>query len=113
MPAPMPAPVERALQRLGHNIALACRRRRGTQKMLAERIGTTSRMVSRMEAGEPGIAIHHLARALQVFNALDALDQLMASTQDTLGQLLTDEALPQRVRPPKGASAGTDPSPLR
>jgi transcriptional regulator with XRE-family HTH domain len=97
----MPPPVERALQRLGHNIALARRRRRWTQKMLAERIGTTSRTVSRMEAGEPGIALHLLARALHVFNALEALDQLMASTQDTIGQLLTDETVPQRVRPPK------------
>ena len=75
MRAPIPPPVERALQRLGHNIALARRRRRWTQRMLAERIGTTSRTVSRMEAGEPGIALHHLAHALHVFNALDALDR--------------------------------------
>lgn len=53
-----------------------------------------------MEEGEPGIALQHLARALHVFGELDKLESLLDSSQDTIGLVLADQALPKRVRPP-------------
>jgi hypothetical protein len=41
-----------------------------------------------MEAGHPGTAMIHLARALQVFGELDKLNQLLDTPQDTIGLTL-------------------------
>ena len=62
-----PLPVARSLTRLGQAISLARRRRHLTQEDLAQRIGASTHTVRRMEAGHPGTAMIHLARALQVF----------------------------------------------
>ena len=96
--APQPLPVSRSLVRLGQGISLARRRRHLTQQDLAERIGTTANTVRRMEAGLPGTALVHIVRTLQVFGELDKLDQLLDTSQDTIGLILMDEKLPQRVR---------------
>jgi transcriptional regulator with XRE-family HTH domain len=96
--APPPLPVMRSLTRLGQAVSLARRRRHLTQQDLAERIGSSANTVRRMEAGHPGTALVHFARALQVFGELDKLDQLLDTPQDTVGLALMDEKLPQRVR---------------
>jgi DNA-binding XRE family transcriptional regulator len=93
-----PLPVARSLTRLGQAISLARRRRHLTQENLAQRIGASAHTVRRMEAGHPGTAMIHLARALQVFGELDKLNQLLDTPQDTIGLTLMDEKLPQRVR---------------
>ncbi|WP_301101354.1 helix-turn-helix transcriptional regulator [Propionivibrio sp.] len=71
------------------------------QGMLAERIGVSTKTVQRMEQGHAGIALQHLARALQVFGELDRLGRLMDTAEDSIGLMLADEKLPQRARPPK------------
>jgi transcriptional regulator with XRE-family HTH domain len=91
-------PVTRSLNRLGQAISLARRRRHLTQQYLADRIGASAHTVRRLEAGHPGTALVHFARALQVFGELDKLDQLLDTPQDTIGLILMDEKLPQRVR---------------
>jgi transcriptional regulator with XRE-family HTH domain len=97
-PSPLPLPVARSLTRLGLAISLARRRRHLTQEDLAERIGASVQTVRRLEAGHAGAAMVHLARALQVFGELDKLNQLLDTPQDTIGLMLMDEKLPQRVR---------------
>ena len=99
--SPPPLPVTRSLNRLGQAISLARRRRRWTQQDLAERVGASANTVRRMEAGYPGTALVHFARALQAFGELDKLDQLLDTPQDTIGLALMDEQLPQRVRKPR------------
>lgn len=96
---PTPLPVSRSLSRLGLAVSLARRRRHLTQEDLAQRIGASANTVRRLEAGHPGTALLHLARALQVFGELDKLDALLDTPQDTIGLALMDEKLPQRVRP--------------
>lgn len=96
--SPIPLPVARSLIRLGRALSLARRRRHLTQQDMAERIGTSVNTIRRMEAGHPGTALQHFARALQVFGELDKLDQLLDTAQDTLGLALMDEKLPLRVR---------------
>ncbi|MDM0082288.1 helix-turn-helix transcriptional regulator [Variovorax sp. J31P179] len=93
----IPAPVARVIRRLGENVSLARRRRRMTQEDLAQRIGASVNTVRRLEAGHPGSALVHLARAMQVFGELDRLDQLLDTQQDAVGLALQDESLPQRV----------------
>lgn len=96
--SPIPLPVERALRRVGQNLALARRRRQLSQEALAERIGASVNTVRRMEDGHPGTALQHFARALQVFGELDQFEQLMDTAQDATGLVLMDEKLPKRVR---------------
>ena len=103
-PSPVPLHVTRSLTRLGRAISLARRRRHLTQEDLAERIGVSAHTVRRMEAGHPGTALVHFARALQVFGELTQLDQLLDTPQDTIGLILMDEKLPQRVRKPRKTS---------
>lgn len=96
--SPTPLPVERALRRVGRNLALARRRRQLSQEALAERIGASVNTVRRMEDGHPGTALQYFARALQVFGELDQFEQLMDTAQDATGLVLMDEKLPKRVR---------------
>lgn len=98
MMSPIPLPVERAMTQLGHNISLARRRRNMSQLMLAERIGASLNTVRRMEDGFAGTALQYIARALQVFGELDKLEALMDTSQDSVGLVLMDEKLPQRIR---------------
>jgi transcriptional regulator with XRE-family HTH domain len=72
-----------------------------TQQDLAERIGTSINTVRRLESGHPGSALQHLVRALQVFGELDKLDQLLDTANDSIGLILMDEKLPQRIRKSK------------
>ena len=107
MAAPTPLPVDRTLKRLGQNVALARLRRNLSQAALAERIGASVNTVRRLEAGHPGTAWQHFARALQVFGALDGLDQLLDTAQDAIGLALMDEKVPRRARRPKtGTGSG-------
>lgn len=107
MRAPTPIPVDRTLRRLGQNIAFARLRRNLSQAALAERIGASVNTVRRMEAGYPGTALQHFARALQVFGVLDGLDQLLDTPQDSIGLALMDEKVPRRARLPKtGVDSG-------
>ena len=97
----IPLPVARSLRRLGLALSLARRRRNLTQQDLAERIGTSINTVRRLESGHPGSALQHLVRALQVFGELDKLDQLLDTAHDSIGLILMDEKLPQRIRKSK------------
>lgn len=97
-PSPIPLPVVRSMSRLGRGLALARRRRHLTQEDLALRIGASVNTVRRMEAGHPGMALQHLARALQVFGELDKLNQLLDTANDPIGLTLMDSNLPKRIR---------------
>jgi transcriptional regulator with XRE-family HTH domain len=101
MNLPLPAPVDRAIKKLGSDLSLARRRRNLSQAMLAERLGTSVMTVRRLEAGHPGTALQHLARALQVFGELEKLNDLLDTSRDTVGLILMDERVPKRVRKPK------------
>ena len=101
MNTPLPLPVDRAIKKLGADLSLARRRRKMTQAMLAERLGTSIMTVRRMEDGHPGTALQYLARALQVFGALEKLNAMLDSSQDTVGLIMMDERVPVRVRKPK------------
>ncbi len=95
---PIPAPVERAVKKLGRDISLARRRRQISQQSLAERIGSSLATVRRLEKGDPRIPLHYMARALFVFGELERLNRLLDTGEDPIGLTLMDEQLPQRVR---------------
>lgn len=106
MDSPTPLPVERAIQKLGGNISLARRRRHISQISLAERMGASLSTVRRIEKGDVRVPIHFFARALHVFGEIQALENLLDTTNDEIGLMLMDERLPKRVRSKSGGSSG-------
>lgn len=102
---PLPAPAGRALAKLGRDISLARRRRRLSQASLAQRSGIGLNTLRRLEKGEPGCSIEQVARVLHVFGEIERLERLLDTGEDTVGLLMSDEALPQRVRPRRSTGA--------
>ncbi|KAF1036989.1 MAG: hypothetical protein GAK33_03473 [Burkholderia lata] len=98
---PLPVIVQRTLKKLGGDINRGRRRRGLTQQALAERVGAGLSTIKRLEAGDPRMQLHVLARVLQVFGELDRLSDLLDSAQDDVGLALMDEQLPRRVRTSK------------
>ncbi len=95
---PISLPIERALVKLGQDIALARRRRRISQASLAERIGASLSTVRRMENGSASTPLLFIARAMHVFQELPRLANLLDTPHDEIGLTLMDEQLPQRIR---------------
>jgi DNA-binding transcriptional regulator YiaG len=95
---PLPAPVARALKKLGADLALARRRRRLTQASLAERIQTSVATLRRMEHGDERISIGTIAQAFLVLGELDKINGLLDTAADGIGLTLMNQQLPQRVR---------------
>src|SRR5258708_39495106 len=93
----------RALPKPGRDLSLARRRRRLSQASLAERMGVSLATVKRLENGDPRVAVETVARALHVLGEVDRIDNLLDTSEDSLGLVLMDEQLPQRVRPKKSS----------
>lgn len=94
----LPAPVARALEKLGADLALARRRRRLTQASMAERLRVSEATVRRMEHGDSGISLGTIAQAFFVLGELDKISRLLDTASDDIGLSLMNEQLPQRVR---------------
>ncbi len=94
----LPAPVTRALKKLGHDLSLARRRRMLTQESMAERIQTSVATLRRLEKGDPRIPIGTIAQAFFVLGELNKVTGLLDTASDDIGLTLMNEQLPQRVR---------------
>ncbi len=102
------SPVSRALKKLGHDLALARRRRRFTQASMAERLQTSVATLRRLEKGDSRVSLGLVAQALFVLGALEKMNGLLDTANDEIGLSLMNEQLPQRIRskgvkPPTGA----------
>jgi predicted transcriptional regulator len=95
---PLPMPVQRTLKKLGEDLNRARRRRGLTQQALADRAAVGLSTIKRLEAGDPRMQLHVLARVLHLFGELSRLNELLDSGLDEIGVALMDEQLPQRVR---------------
>ncbi len=100
---PLPAPVSRALHKVGEDLNRARRRRSLSQQEVATRIGASLSTVKRMESGDPRVPLHFLARTLFLFGELQRLVDLLDSGQDDIGLTLMDDQLPKRVRARKNS----------
>ena len=92
-----PAPVTRALGRIGEDLSRWRRMRRLTVAEVADSAGVGTATVQRLERGDGA----SLANTLAVARAVGVLDSLAGSLdpyETDLGRARADEALPQRVR---------------
>lgn len=87
-----------AAARLGRNLSQMRRLLDLPAAVVAERAGISTATLSRIEAGQPGVAV---GSVLAVARALTLLDPLVAATDPystDIGRLRADQALPKRIR---------------
>ena len=94
----LPIPVRRALRKLGQDIRDARRRRRIPVAIMAQRASISRVTLSRVEKGEPGVAMGTYATVLFVLGMVDRLADLADARHDAVGLALEEERLPQRIR---------------
>jgi hypothetical protein len=94
----LPAGVRRSLSKFGHDLAVARRKRQFTVGMMAERTGLAKSTYSRIERGDPAVALGAYAMALFVLGFGEPLGNLADARRDDEGLLMDEERLPKRIR---------------
>jgi transcriptional regulator with XRE-family HTH domain len=91
----LPLPALLALKRLGAGIAAARKLRGITASLMAERAMISRNTLSRVEKGDPGVALGTYASVLFVLGLANRFDELLADdsvTQDRMMQLIPKRA---------------------
>lgn len=96
----LPASSRRALKVLGHDIAVARKRRRVPQQLLADRMLISRQTVQRLEAGDPTVSLGVLASALFILGFTPRLETLLAPESDAIGISEDLTRLPRRTHAP-------------
>ncbi|WP_353073651.1 helix-turn-helix domain-containing protein [Tunturiibacter gelidoferens] len=102
IPAILPR-MARLLEGFGANLKLARLRRKYSSETVAQRAGITRRTLSKVEQGDPGVALGVYARVMQVLRLENDLAQL--AVDDVLGRKLQDAGLTPKRRAPKRTSS--------
>lgn len=94
--------VVRLLGGFGENLKLARLRRKYSAESVAQRAGITRRTLSKVEQGDPGVALGVYARVMQVLRLEGDLSHL--AVDDVLGRKLQDAGITPKRRAPKKKS---------
>lgn len=94
----LPLPVRRALRTLGGDLRDARLRRRIPVAVAAERASISRMTLSKVEKGDPGVALGIYATVLFVLGLVDRLGELADAKNDPTGLQLEEEHLPKRIR---------------
>ena len=89
----------RFLEGYGGNLKLARLRRKYSAAVVAQRAGVSRTTLSKVEQGDPSVALGIYARVMQVLRLEDDLGKL--AVDDVLGRKLQDADLLPRLRAPK------------
>ena len=98
-----PIAVANGQRRIGEDLATWRRLRRLTAAQVADRAGISRYTVMRLENGE-GATMENLLRVARALGVLDQLVEAIDPYKTDVGRLRSEEALPQRVRPPRPGS---------
>ena len=93
----LPPQSQRAITQLGKNIALARRRRKMPQRLMAERMLVSVQTLQRLEAGDPTVGLAVLVSALHVLGMTQRLASLVAPESDRAGISEDLSRLPERT----------------
>jgi transcriptional regulator with XRE-family HTH domain len=94
--------ISRLLEGYGSNLKLARLRRKYSAETVAQRAGISRKTLSKVEQGDPAVALGIYARVMQVLRLEDDLQRLAAD--DSLGRKLQDANLAPKRRAPKRAA---------
>jgi transcriptional regulator with XRE-family HTH domain len=98
-----PIAVASGQRRIGEDLATWRRLRRLTAAQVADRAGISRYTVMRLENGE-GATMENLLRVARALGVLDQLVEAVDPYKTDVGRLRSEEALPERVRPPRSGS---------
>jgi DNA-binding XRE family transcriptional regulator len=101
----LPPSLRRSLLKFGVDLARARRKRQLTVAMMAERVSVAKSTYTRLEKGDPAVAIGAYAMALFVLGFGELLGNLVDARQDEDGLMMDEERLPKRVRVKKAPSS--------
>ncbi len=93
----LPLPVQRALRKLGSDIADARKRRRISTTTMAQRAMISRTTLVKVENGDPGVSIGIFATVLFVLGMADRLSDVADASHDRTGLDLESENLPKRI----------------
>jgi transcriptional regulator with XRE-family HTH domain len=93
--------ISRLLNEVGMHIKLARLRRKYSSETVAQRAGITRRTLSKVEQGDPAVALGIYARVMQVLR-LEG-DLALLGVDDKLGRKLQDAGITPKLRAPKRA----------
>lgn len=93
----LPPQSQRAIARLGKDVALARRRRKLPQRLMAERMLVSIQTLQRLEAGDPTVGLAVLASALHVIGMTGRLAELVAPDSDRAGISEDISRLPKTI----------------
>jgi transcriptional regulator with XRE-family HTH domain len=96
----LPLKVRKALSKLGGDIQVARKRRRLTMAIVAERAFISRNTLTRVERGDPAVALGIYATVLFVLGLAERLGDIADPLSDVVGLSLEAERLPQRARSP-------------
>lgn len=92
----LPVPVVAALRKLGADIASARKLRRISMNLMAERAMVSRNTLTRVERGDPSVALGTYASVLFVLGQAQRLAEVMAN--DPVSKQKIEERIPKRVR---------------
>ena len=95
-----PVAVASAQRRIGEYLATWRKLRQLTAAQVADRAGISRYTVMRLEGGE-GVSTENLLRVARALGVLDSLVAALDPYATDEGRLRSEEALPERVRPPR------------
>jgi transcriptional regulator with XRE-family HTH domain len=96
----IPIPVANGQRRIGEQLATWRRLRRLTAVQVADRAGLSRHTVMRLENGA-GASLESVLRIARALGVLDSLVAALDPYATDVGRLRSEEALPERVRPPR------------
>lgn len=96
----LPAVALKAIAALGRDIAVARKRRRLPQRLMAEKMVVNVETLQRLERGDPKIGLGIVASALFVLGLTQRLENLVVPSADPHGEGEGLRRLPKRVRRP-------------
>jgi transcriptional regulator with XRE-family HTH domain len=94
--------VSRLLDTFGAQLKLARLRRKYSAEAVAQRAGVTRRTLSKVEQGDPAVALGIYARVMQVLRLEN--DLALLAKDDELGRKLQDAGISAKLRAPKRAT---------
>lgn len=93
--------VRRGLRKLGDDLRKARIRRKLTMTVVAERAGISRETLSKIQKGNPNVSMGAYAMVMQALGMGTEWMDFADIKNDIYGQIIEDENLPKRVRPPK------------
>ena len=94
----LPLAIRHGLAKLGADISIARRRRNLPISVVAERAFVGRNTITRVERGDPGVALGTYASVLFVLGLAERLADLADPRTDEVGMALDVERLPLRAR---------------